>query len=94
VTPRNSAAGHRILKPESGLSSREERLFGRAFVEGNIVEGNERVTRDNWDGGVQVDDLPDTGPYRDQIKWNQPFPMPEMTIHPAGKAYELVLEDE
>ena len=93
VTPRNSAAGHRILKPESGLSSREERLFGRAFVEGNIVEGNERVTRDNWDGGVQVDDLPDTGPYRDQIKWNQPFPMPEMTIHPAGKAYELVLED-
>jgi hypothetical protein len=40
-----------------------------------------------------VDDLPDTGPYRDQIKWNQPFPMPEMTIHPAGKAYELVLED-
>lgn len=46
---------HRILKPESERSRTVVNNFGRAWVDGNIVEGNERVTRDNWDGGVQPD---------------------------------------
>jgi hypothetical protein len=44
---------HRLLKPESERSQTVVNNFGRAYVAGNVVEGNERVTRDNWDGGVQ-----------------------------------------
>jgi len=46
---------HRILKPESERSKTVVDNFGKAYVAGNVVEGNERVTRDNWDGGVQPD---------------------------------------
>ena len=31
--------------------------YGKAYVAGNIVEGNERVTADNWDGGVQIESI-------------------------------------
>lgn len=46
---------YRILKPESERSRTAVNHFGQAYVAGNVVEGNERVTRDNWDGGVQPD---------------------------------------
>jgi hypothetical protein len=82
---------HRILKPESGRSKLGYSVYGRAYVHGNIVEGNERVTKDNWDGGVQVEELPDAGKYKDRMKWNQPLPMPEFTILPALQAKEFVL---
>ena len=82
---------HRILKPESGRSKLSYRVYGRAYVNGNIVEGNEAVTKDNWNGGVQVEEEPDAGPYKDKMKWNQPLPMPEITIIPALQAKEFVL---
>jgi hypothetical protein len=93
VTPVDKPIGHRILKPESGRSQMERKVYGMAYVDGNIVEGNERVTRDNWDGGVQVESLPDAGIYRDEIKWHRPFPMPHITITDATTAYEYVLEN-
>ncbi|MCA1745392.1 MAG: polysaccharide lyase, partial [Bacteroidales bacterium] len=93
VTPVDKPIGHRILKPESGRSQMERKVYGMAYVDGNIVEGNERVTRDNWDGGVQVESLPDAGIYRDEIKWHRPFPMPYITITDATTAYEYVLEN-
>ena len=46
---------YRILKPESERSKTVVNNFGQAWVDGNVVEGNERVTRNNWDGGVQPD---------------------------------------
>ncbi len=82
---------HRILKPESGRSKLGYAVYGRAYVNGNIVEGNERVTKDNWDGGVQVEEQPDAGKYKDKMKWNKPLPMPEFTIIPALQAKEFVL---
>lgn len=82
---------HRILKPESGRSKLGYAVYGRAYVNGNIVEGNARVTKDNWDGGVQVEEQPDAGKYKDKMKWNKPLPMPEMTIIPALQAKEFVL---
>ena len=91
VTPVDQPVGHRILKPESGHRNIDHLVFGRAYVNGNIVEGNERVTKDNWDGGVQVEDKPNTGIYRDEIKWDRPMPMPYMTIMPADKAFNYVL---
>jgi len=82
---------HRILKPESGRSKLGYRVYGRAYVNGNVVEGNERVTKDNWDGGVQVEEEPDAGAYKDKMKWNKPLPMPELTIIPALQAKDFVL---
>ncbi|HEX2860237.1 MAG TPA: hypothetical protein VHN79_01300 [Lacunisphaera sp.] len=46
---------HRFLKPESERSKVVVNNFGQAYVAGNVAEGNERATRDNWDGGVQPD---------------------------------------
>lgn len=82
---------HRILKPETGRSKLGYLVFGRAYVNGNIVEGNEKVSKDNWDGGVQVEELPDAGKYKDAMKWDKPLPMPEITILPAKDARTYVL---
>lgn len=82
---------HRILKPESGRSKLGYAVYGRAYVHGNFVEGNETVTKDNWNGGVQVEELPDAGKYKDKMKWNNPLPMPQITIIPALQAKEFVL---
>ncbi|QIP13597.1 polysaccharide lyase [Spirosoma aureum] len=90
-TPKNSPIGYRILKPESGRSKLSYRVYGRAYVNGNIVDGNEKVTKDNWDGGVQVEDMPDAGKYTANMKWNEPLPMPKITILPAKQAYDYVL---
>ncbi len=84
---------HRILKPESGRSKLGYAVYGRAYVNGNIVEGNDAVTKDNWNGGVQVEELPDAGKYKDAMKWNTPLPMPEMTIIPAAVAKAFVLSN-
>jgi len=84
---------HRILKPESGRSKLGYAVYGRAYVNGNIVEGNDAVTKDNWNGGVQVEELPDAGKYKDAMKWNTPLPMPEMTIIPAPAAKAFVLSN-
>jgi hypothetical protein len=91
ATPKNEAVGHRILKPESGRSKLKERVFGMAYVNGNIMEGYPKITADNWAGGVQVDELPDTGPYKEYMKWNKPFPMPAVKILPADAARRFVL---
>jgi hypothetical protein len=93
LTPKNSPIGHRILKPESGRSKLGYLVFGRAYVNGNIMEGNEKITKNNWDGGVQVEDLADAGKYTDNIRTNKPLPMPELNIMPAEEAYKYVLEN-
>ena len=84
---------HRILKPESGRSNLGYRVFGRAYVNGNIVEGNEKVTKNNWDGGVQIEDMPDAGKYYELIRTDKPLPMASITIMPAKEAYEYVLKN-
>ncbi len=91
ATPKGDPISHRILKPESGRSKLPYRVYGRAYVNGNIVEGNETVTKDNWNGGVQIEEMPNAGAYKDSIKWNKPLPMPEMTIIPTLQAKDFVL---
>ena len=90
-TPKDSPIAHRILKPEAGRSKLGYLTFGRAYVNGNIVEGNDKVTKDNWDGGVQVEDLANAGKYTASMKWDKPLPMPEITLLPTVKAYDYVL---
>ena len=67
------------------------RVYGRAYVNGNVIDGNEKVTRDNWAGGVQIEEMADAGEYKDNIKWDKPMPMAEVTILPALEANKYVL---
>ncbi|HEY4109189.1 polysaccharide lyase [Puia sp.] len=91
VTPKNENVGHRILKPETGRSKLKELHFGRAYVNGNIMDGYPEITKDNWNGGVQVQEEKDAGVYKDYMKVDKPFPMPAVTIMPTEKAYQFVL---
>jgi len=91
VTPKNDNVGHRLLKPESGRSKLKYRVFGRAYVHGNIMDGYPEITKDNWAGGVQVDEEKDAGQYKDYMKVDKPFPMPAATILPTEEAYKFVL---
>lgn len=93
LTPKTGPLSHRIVKPESGRSKLGYLVFGRVYCNGNIVEGNETVTKDNWDGGVQVEDLPNAAQYTDSMRWNTPFPMPEFPIMSANKAYDFVMDN-
>jgi hypothetical protein len=57
------------------------------------VEGNDRVTKDNWDGGVQVEDMQDAGEFKDAMKWNKPLPMPSFPIISAQESFGYVLDN-
>jgi len=93
ATPKNSAVGHRILKPETGRSKLKYLVFGRCYVNGNIMEGYPAITKDNWAGGVQVEELPNTDKYTDYMKLVKPAPMPQLTIMTATDAYQYVLNN-
>jgi hypothetical protein len=56
ATDLSKAISFRLLKPEKKRSKQFNLDFGKAYVEGNVVEGNAEITRDNWAGGVQLDD--------------------------------------
>jgi hypothetical protein len=92
-TPKNNPVGHRILKPESGRSKLKYLVYGRAYVNGNIMEGYSEITKDNWNGGVQVEDEPNAGKYMADMKWNKPLPMPALTIINATEARQYVLDN-
>ena len=49
--------------------------YGKAYVAGNIVEGNETVTADNWDGGVQIESIAEESddPAED-LRADKPYP--------------------
>lgn len=91
LTPKDNPVGHRILKPESGRSKLKYHVYGRAHVEGNIMEGYPAITKDNWNGGVQVEDERTTGPYTENMKWEKPLPMAALTVVSAEEAREYVL---
>lgn len=105
VTPKDEPIGHRILKPEQRRSSYYLLDYGKAYVEGNIVEGNDRVTADNWDGGVQVDIPEPREPLKKgvrvltqeealtEIRSEEPYPHSYLEIEPAKDAYSFVLKN-
>ena len=93
LTPKNNPVGHRILKPESGRSKLKNRVYGRAYVNGNVMEGYPEITKDNWNGGVQVEDESNAGPHMPEMKWEKPLPMPSLTIVSAPDAKDYVLSN-
>jgi hypothetical protein len=93
VTSKDAAVGHRFLKPESGRSKLKTKVYGRAYVNGNIMEGYPEITKNNWAGGVQVEEMKDAGEYTDFIKVNEPLPMPKITMVSATEAYGYVVKN-
>lgn len=95
ATPLEEDVSYRLLKPESRRSPTPTADFGKAFVDGNIVDGNQRVTADNWDGGVQVEPDPRAGVSAEQVLANvradKPYPHAFVSTEPADQAYEHVL---
>jgi hypothetical protein len=91
ITPAGEPISYRILKPESGRDRRFTNEFGKAYVTGNITEGNEKVTRNNWDGGVQPETKRDKQKLLDSMRVDKPLPMAKISILDTKKAYEYVL---
>jgi hypothetical protein len=93
ITPKDRPISYRILKPEGGRDSAKRSIFGKAYVAGNIIEGNEKVTADNWAGGVQVGDNGEGSMHLASIRVNEPMPMATVSIISARQAYDFVLEN-
>ncbi|GLR17260.1 pectate lyase family protein [Portibacter lacus] len=74
---------YRIANP----SSRSETDFGLWYISENVMVGNEEVTADNWNGGVQTDiDL-------EKIKQEKPWASMIINQQSAEEAYQIVLEN-
>jgi len=59
ATP-DTAVRYRILQPSQTYNKADHTsLWGKAYVAGNVVEGYDAVTKDNWNGGVQFTKSPD-----------------------------------
>ena len=102
ATPKESRVNHRIIEPSSnGRSKLTEPKFGRLYVIGNIVEGNEQVTKDNWAGGIQLRTLKGVDISQEEaeknyfpvMKANKPFIMPAFPIMTAQESYSFVLDN-
>ena len=92
ATPRDKEIGWRLLKPESERSKTVKDNFGIAYVHGNIVEGNAKVTADNWDGGVQPDVKEESlADALKKIRTDIPFPHAPLPVQTADKLMDTVL---
>lgn len=73
--------------------------WGTFYIDGNTVEGNKKVTEDNWTDGVYAQqynnekvDFLWTKETMDTIRLKQPLEYGEVTTHSAEKAYTQVLK--
>jgi len=100
-TDRDKPIGYRIVKVEGGGRTGTD-VAPTLFVEGNIVDGNEKVTADNWAGGIQGMDRedaerdPETAKRAEErlpkLRAKQPNKLPPMPqIESATDAFESVL---
>lgn len=75
---------HRIANPSWANGD-----CGKWFVSGNVMEGSEQVTADNWNGGIQPNsDLPQV---MDSIHRKTPWNAMPIQQHTAQEAYGKVL---
>jgi hypothetical protein len=90
-TPKGAPISYRLLKPESERSKTVFDNFGKAYVAGNVVEGNARVTKDNWDGGVQPGSKAPVAEVLPRIRLAHPVAHAPLQIQPATDAFAAVL---
>lgn len=94
ATPTNAPIAYRLLKPESERNKDVKDHFGIAYVDGNIVEGNDRVTKDNWDGGVQPEVREESlTAALAQIRTNKPYAHAPLPVQSAKEAYRHALDN-
>ncbi|MFY0688549.1 MAG: pectate lyase [Cyclobacteriaceae bacterium] len=74
---------YRIANP----GARNAADFGKWFIDGNIVEGNQVISLNNWIGGVQTN-IP-----LEKIRMLKPWNAMSINQQTADKAYKLVLEN-
>jgi hypothetical protein len=93
TTPAGAVA-YRILRPDGrrGPDKAAPREWGRAYVAGNVVVGNDAVTKDNWAGGVQIDGDDDPAIILPRVRVEKPFAMAPAPLEMATEAYTAVLE--
>jgi hypothetical protein len=91
MTPEDKEIRYRILKPETG--GLVPKTYGRAYVNGNIVEGAPEVTMDNWNGGIQLEDhsIKEKNDHLAYIKQKTPFSHAPLSVLEAEAAYDFVL---
>ena len=99
----NGTVAYRVLLPSASQSKQDPTpRFGKAYVDGNFVVGDEKVSQDNWAGGVQFSDGGSkddpTTTTNDKIKdivadvrSDKPFPMAPVTTTSPQVAYDDVL---
>ena len=111
ATPKTGLVSHRIAAPGIRTTRYVTRangtfnawrpmlhIWGRYYVDGNVMEGNEAVTRDNWTLGVyaQIDNEANDNTFTEEVKreirLSQPLETDVVTTHTAEEAYRLVLE--
>jgi pectate lyase len=91
ATPLDDPVSYRVLKAESRRAKPPVDDYGQAYVAGNIVENNETVTADNWNGGVQLESIAEESSVLPKLRSDKPYPHSFVTIQPAAEAFELVL---
>lgn len=110
ATPRDSRVRYRIASP--GVRTTRyctrpdgtptvwktmEHVWGKFYVDGNVVEGNPEVTADNWTKGIyeQINnatcDNTFTQKVKEEMRLSTPLDAGVVTTHTAARAYELVL---
>lgn len=92
ATPKDQPIAYRFLKPESNRGKNVPREFGKAYVHGNVAQGYEKVTKDNWAGGVQLDEEEyDEAEILPKVRVSEPFKHAPLPKQSATEAYETVL---
>lgn len=110
ATPRDRVNGHRIFAP--GLRTTQychrkdgspnmwapmEHVWGKYYIDGNVMEGDPATTADNWTRGVygQIRAKDNDGLFdqavRDSIRLHAPLDAGTVTTHTAADAFRLVL---
>ncbi len=92
ATP-NGSIKERILRVQSRKTPDGILMYPRVYATGNIVEGNDRVNKDNWNGGIQIDGVEGKDYVIGQIRFNDPFAMPFITTISAEETYDYVLQN-
>jgi Pectate lyase len=75
-----------------------EHIWGKFYVDGNVIEGYPDITCDNWTKGIydQIDNDACDSTFTDQVKKEMRLSVPletdVVTTHSAEDAYRLVLE--
>lgn len=110
ATPKNSRVRYRIaaigVRTSEYVTGKNgqpnawkpmEHVWGRFYVDGNVVEGDKETTKNNWPKGIyaQIADNNDntfTEQVKKEMRLSSPLETDVITTHTAQEAYHLVLQ--